>query len=308
MDEWNFDVFTLQELTGGQTLFVTAYTLFVKYGLLNEFNIDELVLINFLREIESGYHHNSYHNAMHAADVLQVLHFIISKGGLSNYMSKEDIFAALLSAIIHDYDHPGLNNAFQVNAQSYLATLYNDRSVLENHHCAQAFELMRSKQYNIFHGMSSEQKKDVRESVIQMVLATDMSQHAKIVGKFKSRIETDADFSSKEDVRLAMQIAIKMADVSNPSRPTNLYLRWTQNITEEFFKQGDKERELHMPISPLMDRSKPSLGKGQIAFMSYIVGPMFECFCQLLPDMKFSLDHIEENKRYWETNDEIIIE
>lgn len=307
VDDWNFDVFSLDELTGGRTLFITSYTLFVKYDLLNTFNIDEAVLINFLREVESGYHHNAYHNAMHAADVLQVLHFIISKGGLIQYMSKEDIFAALLSAIIHDYDHPGLNNAFQVNAQSYLATLYNDNSVLENHHCAQAFELMRSKQCNIFHGMSKEQKRDIRESVIQMVLATDMSKHAKIVGKFKSRIETDTDFSSKEDVRLAMQIAIKMADVSNPSRPTDLYLRWTQNITEEFFKQGDKERELHMPISPLMDRTKPSLGKGQIAFMSYIVYPMFENFCELLPDMKFSLECIKKNKEYWETHDEIVL-
>lgn len=51
VDEWNFDVFALSELTEGNTLFVTAYTLFVKYDLLNKFKISESSLINFLREV-----------------------------------------------------------------------------------------------------------------------------------------------------------------------------------------------------------------------------------------------------------------
>lgn len=129
VDQWNFDVFSIEKNTGGHSLFVTGYTLFVKYDLLNKFNIPEKVLINFLKEVEANYHPNPYHNSMHAADVLQVLHYIIYKGGLSSYLSDEDIMGALISAIIHDFDHPGLNNTFQINAQSYLATLYNDRAV-----------------------------------------------------------------------------------------------------------------------------------------------------------------------------------
>ena len=31
----------------------------------------------------------------------------------------------------------GLNNNFHIKVQSYLATLYNDKSILENHHCAE---------------------------------------------------------------------------------------------------------------------------------------------------------------------------
>lgn len=46
--------------------------------------------------------------------------------------------------MIHDYDHPGLNNNFHLKIQSYLATLYNDRSVLENHHLAEVFDLMKT--------------------------------------------------------------------------------------------------------------------------------------------------------------------
>lgn len=308
VDDWNFDVFTLEELTEGQTLFITSYTLFTKYDIMNKFKIDEKILVNFLREIESGYHPNPYHNAMHAADVVQVLHCIIYRGELGKIMSDEDIFAALLSAIIHDYDHPGLNNTFQVNSQSYLATLYNDRSVLENHHCAQAFELMKSSQYNILANLTPEQRKDVRETMIQMVLSTDMSQHVKYIGKFKQKVESRSDFSSKEDLRLALQIAVKMADISNPSRPQHLYLKWTERLSDEFYRQGDKEREVKITISPLMDRYKPSLAKGQIAFINYIITPMLEGFCQLLPKMKFALKYVNGNRIYWSTHDEIIHE
>lgn len=302
VDQWNFDVFRMEDLTDGHTLFITAYTLFVKYDLLNKFSIDETTLINCLREIEAGYHPNPYHNAMHAADVLQVLHFMIGQGGLAEYMTDEDIIAALLAAIIHDYDHPGLNNTFQMNSLSYLATLYNDRSVLENHHCAQAFELMRSRNFDILSALTSEQRKTVRETVIQMVLSTDMSLHAKILGKFKSRIEGDVDFSDREDVRLALQLAIKCADVSNPARPRELYLKWAERICQEFYNQGDKERELGLPISPFMDRTKPAFAKGQVAFCNYIVQPMFESFSQFLPKMNFTSDHINENRRSWENN------
>jgi 3',5'-cyclic-nucleotide phosphodiesterase len=305
VDQWNFDVFLLDELTEGQTLFITSYTLFVKYDLLSKFNLNEQVLINFLRKVESGYHDVPYHNAMHAADVLQSMHYIITKGGLSQYMSDEDILASLIASIVHDYDHPGLNNGFQINAQSYLATLYNDRSVLEQHHCAQAFEIMRSKDSNILQFLQEEQVKDVRESIIQMVLSTDMSQHGKIVSMFKGRLDADSDFSSKDDVRLALQIAIKLADVSNSSRPPALYLKWAQRLEQEFYVQGDKERELSLAISPFMDRTKPSLNNLQNAFISYIVSPMVQDFIQLLPNMKFTMDHIEENKQYWTTHESI---
>lgn len=107
LDEWNFDVFTLDKLTEGHTLFITGYTLFLRYDLINKFNIDEKVLINFLQEVEAGYHPNPYHNAMHAADVTQVMHYIITKGGLMRFMTDEDVFAAIFACLVHDLDHPG---------------------------------------------------------------------------------------------------------------------------------------------------------------------------------------------------------
>ncbi|KAG2392517.1 hypothetical protein C9374_011242 [Naegleria lovaniensis] len=313
LDKWNYDVFKITELSNNHPLFFTSYALFLKYDLLNKFNINEKVLISFLREIEAGYQPNPYHNNMHATDVLQCTHYIISKGGLSQYMTDEDIFASLMAAICHDYQHPGLNNNFQMNSHSYLSILYNDRSVLENHHVAETFELMRSKEFDVFQTLSDEQYKDIRETMIQMILATDMALHATILGRFKSRIETEnesseIDFSAKEDVRLALQIAIKIADVSNPARPLKLYLKWAKRIEEEFYKQGDKEKELGLALSPFMDRTKPSLNNLQSAFINYIVSPMMKSYCRLLPKMNFAMEHIATNLEYWKENKTINIE
>lgn len=41
-----------------------------------------------------------------------------------------------IASAAHDVDHPGNNNIYEVKTRSKLAILYNDQSVLENHHTA----------------------------------------------------------------------------------------------------------------------------------------------------------------------------
>lgn len=60
--------------------------------------------------VESGYHPNPYHNKTHAADVVQVTHYIIhgDHGNLKGVinMNENDQFACILAACMHDFDHP----------------------------------------------------------------------------------------------------------------------------------------------------------------------------------------------------------
>eukprot|EP01006_Ploeotia_vitrea_P054097 TRINITY_DN67850_c5_g1_i2.p2 TRINITY_DN67850_c5_g1~~TRINITY_DN67850_c5_g1_i2.p2 ORF type:complete len:661 (-),score=110.46 TRINITY_DN67850_c5_g1_i2:2994-4976(-) len=304
IDEWDYDVFALQEHTNGGSLFMTTYTLLYKYGLVQHYNIDEKVLTNFLSAVQSGYHPNPYHNSTHAADVLQITHYIMKPGGMADAisMTKEDQLAALLSAAIHDYDHPGFNNNFHCRTQAYLATLYNDRSVLENHHLAQVFEIMKNPDYNVLQSLSDDQKKDVRDTMIEMVLSTDMGNHAKIFQAFRKRLNEAPEWTKKEDQRLALSIAIKMADISNCGRPQQLYLGWAKKIAEEFYNQGDVENNLKYTISPFMDRrrDKTDFPKGQISFMNYIVIPLFEAGAQFLSKLEFTVGKIQANKEYWQ--------
>ena len=64
-------------------------------------------------------------------------------------------------------------------------------------------------------------------------------------------------------------------DVSHPTKGWDLHKEWTARCMEEFFKQGDKERELGLDISPLCDRKTTQVPQSQIGFIDYIVVPLF---------------------------------
>lgn len=55
------------------------------------------------------------------------------------------------------------------------------------------------------------------------------------------------------------------ADLSNPTKSLELYRQWTDRIMEEFFQQGDKERERGMEISPMCDKHTASVEKSQVS-------------------------------------------
>jgi hypothetical protein len=65
-----------------------------------------------------------------------------------------------------------------VNTHDEMALLYNDQSVLENHHVAQTFLLMRDESLNILGHYQPQDYRKIREIIIKMVLATDMANHA----------------------------------------------------------------------------------------------------------------------------------
>lgn len=57
---------------------------------------------------------------------------------------------------------------------------------------------------------------------------------------------------------------VHCADLSNPTKPLDLYRRWVSQIMEEFFLQGDKEKEQGMDISPMCDRHNATIEKSQV--------------------------------------------
>lgn len=85
---------------------------------------------------------------------------------------------------------PGRGNAFLINTRQSLALLYNDQSVLENHHVALAFQLtlQQSNNVNIFARLSRDEFVAIRQAVVDMVLATDMCRHFEYLTKFQQTI------------------------------------------------------------------------------------------------------------------------
>lgn len=304
VDQWDFDPFKLNELTHGHPMSVLVYTLFRRWNLISKLEIDEKKFQKYLLVCEGMYLDNPYHNRIHAADAVHCVHWILLKCELSGYLKDHILAASILAVAMHDLDHPGLNNAFQVNTRSPLALIYNDVSVLESHHVSVAFETLFNPEFNFLSHFSHMIVQEMRQVWTKMVLATDMSLHSRFLSKWKSRLRGERlEFNSREDVTLLLQIAMKCADISNLTKPWHLNIMWVERLTEEFYRQGDRERELNMAISPMCDRSQPTLAKGQKAFIDFVVRPLFQSFVDMFPNAKIMVDTMIENRRRWDELD-----
>ena len=65
----------------------------------------------------------------------------------------------LFAAAVHDFEHTGTTNNFHVQTRSRLAMIYNDRSVLENHHLSVAFRLLQNPDIDILMGLAPDEFK-----------------------------------------------------------------------------------------------------------------------------------------------------
>uniref|UniRef100_A0AAY5K5E7 Phosphodiesterase n=1 Tax=Esox lucius TaxID=8010 RepID=A0AAY5K5E7_ESOLU len=310
VNKWGLNVFKVTEFSGNRPLTVMMHTIFQERDLLKTFKIPLDTFITYLMTLEDHYHGDvAYHNNIHAADVTQSTHVLLSTPALEAVFTDLEILAAIFASAIHDVDHPGVSNQFLINTNSELALMYNDSSVLENHHLAVGFKLLQEENCDIFQNLTKKQRQSLRKMVIDIVLATDMSKHMNLLADLKTMVETKKVTSSGvllldnySDRIQVLQNMVHCADLSNPTKPLQLYRQWTDRIMEEFFTQGDRERERGMEISPMCDKHNASVEKSQVGFIDYIVHPLWETWADLVhPDAQDILDTLEDNREWYQS-------
>src|SRR6476661_999582 len=77
-------------------------------------------------------------------------------------------------------------------------------------------------------------------------------------------------FQNAEDTLIYLQMLMKCSDVSNPTKPWDIYEEWIKRIMEEFHAQGDREKALGLPISPFCNRESPNIPLCQKSFINFI--------------------------------------
>lgn len=214
-------------------------------------------------------------------------------------MDSIDLLIMLTSAVCHDLDHTGYNNAYQINARTELALRYNDISPLENHHCAVAFQVLEKSESNIFRNLPTEQYKRIREGIIKCILATDMTRHSEILNKFKA-ILPGFDFSNRDHRDVLMMILIKVSDISNEARPMDVAEPWLDCLLQEFFNQSDMEKLEGLPVTPFMDRDKVTKPSSQTGFIRFVLFPLFIELANLFPCLEHHIiDPVQKALDYY---------
>nr|CAK6928380.1 unnamed protein product [Fasciola hepatica] len=306
LDIWGLDTFEMARLTPNP-LTCVFYSIVQKRGLIKRFALSERVIIRYMNVVEDHYRAVTYHNRVHAADVVQSTHVLLNAPALSSVFTDLEVLAVLFACAVHDVDHPGLTNQYLINSNDHLAIMYNDASVLENHHLAVAFQLLNRSGCDMFENLAKKQRLSLRRMTIDMVLATDMSKHMSLLADLKTMVETKKvagsgilTLDNYSDRMQILQNMIHCSDLSNPTKPLALYRQWTKRIMEELFRQGDREREKGMELSPMCDRNTASEEKTQVSFIDYIVHPLWETWSELVhPDAQKILETLEDNREWY---------
>ena len=332
------NVLLLGQLTDSKPLSTLGSHLFERLGLVEAFSMDAAKLGAFLREVEKGYDdENPYHNRAHAASVLHMTHALLLHGGVARAVGpgnwfraeehaareagKFETLACLLAAACHDFEHQGFTNQFLVETQDPLAVRYNDHHVNENHHVAGAFKVLLDPAFNFLEAMPQGEFKRLRQLVVDLVIGTDMCMDKEIVGRLAATLKehkeaaatvasaepaAEASFvpATKGEALLALQMALKGADIGHLALPWRYHLVWVERLEMEFFAQGDLEKALGLPVSFLMDREKPGVTQTQLGFFAFVVDPLFATLTEAFPGAGPMAAAVASNKAQWKTLDD----
>ena len=81
-------------------------------------------------------------------------------------------------------------------------------------------------------------------------------------------------------------------------------VQWTKLLYEEFFHQGDIEKEQGLPVSFLCDRETTVIPQGQPGFISFILTPLFSTLSNIVPECKQFEINARENSFKWKNFEE----
>lgn len=307
---WDFDIWHLSP----DELPVLCSSIILYYTLPTKFNIKYSKWCGLFKQVRTNMLTpiNPYHNITHLVDVMQTCAAFLGEMGASSVLNDTDILSLFLAAFVHDIGHPGLSNLYQVNAGSPLAIRYNDIAVLENYHCALAFEVFKECGSNIFLDVPVSLRKVIRKAIIQLILSTDMESHFRLTDELnecvtrhfsplKSIVEMKSVVLPDKDKGIVLRSILHAADISNPAKFFIISKKWSDLVVEEFFAQGDREKLEHLPVSMNMDRNTCFQDEISLNFNDFIVFPFFLALLKAFPKIEKGVRYLKSNRNEWDS-------
>jgi hypothetical protein len=105
---------------------------------------------------------------------------------------------------------------------------------------------------------------------------------------------------NNETKQLILSECVHTADLSNPAKMNSVFVEWTKLVYQEFFTQGDTERNNKVNITMLCDRNTTNIHKSQIGFINFVVMKQFDEMLKLIPEIQTYKDNIIMNLKYSE--------
>lgn len=271
LNTYDFDTYQVEECFILKNI---AGHIFKTYINETNFQIDEEKLAKFIELSCENYNRNYFHNFQHAVNVLHMTHKLLTDSKLIHKIKPIIGFGTLISALCHDVDHPGNTNSYEINSFSKNAKLYNDVSVLENHHCTLTFGLLEYS--GLINYIKQEEFKEFRKTIISCILGTDMTKHNDFMTKLKN-FDFNVDEFAQDDQYFIAQMLVHCSDLSNSIKEFNVSFEWSKRISIEFYEQTVKEELNGLPVLSFMKvRDNLSMCLNEINFITNVSMPMWQ--------------------------------
>jgi hypothetical protein len=274
-------------------LFTVAY--FTHGGLCKRLGVDPRELFTFLLSVRAHYNDVPYHNWDHALDATHFVHTLYQTTHVKRFLTDIELFALLLASICHDTDHNGLNNNFHRNANTPFAHLAPSLPPLEHHHCCISCDLVRP----LLASLPDADRMMITNFMIDCIMATDMDRHRAYMDAW-SVIRRQFDQSNPDHRLRLAQIIIKAADLSNVVHEFSECEALSMKLAAETQRQGRREIELGLPISPLCNPDDETpLCVGQFGFYAFVAGPLMRQLRAFLPELQEKVERFDSNLARW---------
>jgi len=297
--DYCMDVFTVGASAGP----ILVYKSLEALNLVSPFKMAENSVLRFTAAIRDAYLPKDkcpYHNWDHALGVYQMTFALLYKE-LVGLMEPIHMLAILVASIGHDAGHMGRNNEFEVKLGSRLAILYNDKSVLEQHHASTVFQLLNVPGNNILQFASRREMSIFRKTTVESILGTDMSCHVDVVKSITHRLDQNFDvksmFGAEDTIVQITKFILHSVDIAGQTYPENLSDIWSQRLIDEFIDQTEDEVALALKPAPYMvDLHLPvNAMRMQYSFTSNIVLPCWKTMAVLFPSTQVLVGNLEHN-------------
>ncbi|CAJ1939145.1 unnamed protein product [Cylindrotheca closterium] len=299
---------------------------------LGDFNLSLDVLIelrDFVNHIAMMYRENPFHNFEHASHVSMSVVKLLTRI-VTHSNTEQDIeelhhqtygiasdpltqFTMVLSALVHDVDHPGVSNAQLVKEKTSLAQLYNNKSIAEQNSVDKTWILLMEGDYqNLRNAIYKTEAEFIRfrSVLVNTVMATDImdkelaaARKARWEKAFNPELDEDPVTASNRKATIVLEHLIQASDVAHTMQHWHIYRRWNERLYNEMYKAFENKR----------GDSNPTDGwyKGEIGFYDFYIIPLAkklkDCGVFGVSSDEY-LIYAQQNRREWELNGKAVVE
>uniref|UniRef100_A0A0K2TD30 Phosphodiesterase n=1 Tax=Lepeophtheirus salmonis TaxID=72036 RepID=A0A0K2TD30_LEPSM len=297
LSTFNFNYLRLKEVDQFRSVVVMMDEL----SLIHRFRIEREDLVKWISSVYKNYRNEEvpFHNWYHGFNVAQTMFAMLKKTGWNKeFLTDVERLSLMISCLCHDLDHPGTNNSFQRKTQTPLSSLY-ENSILENYHIDRTLYLLSDPESSLLKNLSEEDYQECTHLITQRILDTDLALYFKEAPRIKKASLSGSD-RLPENKPLVLSALMTAADLNMASKPWEVYNQVSGLLAEEFWSQGDLEKNLGFVPDPIMDRNLQHLFPNmQIDFLDKVCIPVMDCVSRFHSSLSPMADQTRQNKQRW---------